>query len=155
MAEATRLKCCAPTRSSSAAKSALSAERVSILVLRIHTGQTGDAVRDVANKHCVTETLRPALAEDAVLRTDGGSLPATVAREMGIERQAVNTLRGERERGAPGISRSQCVPRPFHGRCHPLPGQLPRLFPPFGPQCPVRCQAHHAIGSGHRRSMAS
>jgi transposase-like protein len=87
-------------RGGKAAKRGLSAEQVPILVLRNRAGQTTDYVLENANKRCVTEVLQPALAEDAVLCTDGSNMLATVARELDIEHHAVNTLRGEHARGA-------------------------------------------------------
>jgi transposase-like protein len=87
-------------RGGKAAKRGLSAEQVPILVLRNRAGQTTDCVLQAANKRCVTEVLQPALADDAVLCTDGSGMLAKVASDLGIEHHAVNTLRGEHIRGA-------------------------------------------------------
>lgn len=87
-------------RGGKAAKRGLSTEQVPILVLRNRAGQTTDHVLEAANKRCVTAVLQPALAEDAVLCTDGSGMLAKVAIELGIEHHAVNTLRGEHTRGA-------------------------------------------------------
>lgn len=87
-------------RGGKAAKRGLSAEQVPILVLRNRAGQTTDHVLQAANKRCVTEVMKPALAEDVVLCTDGSGMLATVASELRIEHHAVNTLRGEHTRGA-------------------------------------------------------
>ncbi len=81
-------------------------------MLRDRTGHTSDFVLEVANKRCVRPVLRSALAEDAVLCTDGSNMLATVARELGIEHHAVNTLRGERTRGAWHIQNVNA----YHGR---------------------------------------
>jgi transposase-like protein len=86
-------------RGGKAAKRGLSAEQVPILVLRNRAGQTTDCVLEAPNKSCVTEALKPALADDAVLCTDGSGLLAAVAAELGIEHRAVNAARGERVRG--------------------------------------------------------
>lgn len=99
-------------RGGRAAKRGLSAEQVPILVVRNRAGQTTDFVLDVANKPCVTPVLHVAVADDAVLCTDGSNLLATVARELGIEHHAVNTLRGERTRGAWHIQNVNA----YHGR---------------------------------------
>jgi hypothetical protein len=56
-----------------AAKHGLSAEQVPILVLRNHTGQSTDSVLEASNKPSVTETLKPALAEDALLCTEAAA----------------------------------------------------------------------------------
>ena len=87
-------------RGGRAAKPGVSAEQVPILVLRNRAGQTTDQVLEVSNKRCVRAVLQPGLADDAVLCTDGSALLAVVAGELGIEHQAVNTLRGEHSRGA-------------------------------------------------------
>ena len=87
-------------RGGKAAKRGLSAEQVPILVVRNRAGQTTDYVLEAPNKHCVAEVLQPALADDAVLCTDGSGMLATVASALGIEHHAVNTLRGEHIRGA-------------------------------------------------------
>lgn len=44
--------------------------------------------------------MRPALADDAVLCTDGSGMLAKVANDLGIGHHAVNTLRREHTRGA-------------------------------------------------------
>ena len=87
-------------RGGKAAKRGLSAEQVPSLVLRNRAGQTTDQVLEVANTRFVTEVMQPALADDAVLCTDGSGMLAKVASELGIEHHAVNTLRGEHTRGA-------------------------------------------------------
>lgn len=87
-------------RGGKAAKRGLSAEQVPILVVRNRAGQTTDHVLETANKPCVKEVLRPALAIDAVLCTDGSGMLAKVCSELRIEHHAVNTLRGEHTRGA-------------------------------------------------------
>lgn len=68
-------------RGGRAAKRGLSAEQVPILVVRNRAGQTTDFVLEAANKPCVTRVLQVAVADDAVLCTDGSNLLATVARE--------------------------------------------------------------------------
>ena len=87
-------------RGGRASKRGLSAEQVPILVVRNRSGQTTDFVLPVANKPCVSAVLQVAVARDAVLCTDGSNMLATVARELNIEHHAMNTLRGQRTRGA-------------------------------------------------------
>ncbi len=99
-------------RGGHARKRGLSAEHVPILVLRDRTGQTTDFILETANQRCVSPVLRAALAEDAVLCTDGSRMLAAVARELGIEHQAVNIFRGERTRGAWHIQNVNA----YHGR---------------------------------------
>lgn len=69
-------------------------------MLRNRAGQTTDHVLEVANKRCVAAAMQPALADDAVLCTDGSGMLAKVASDLGIEHHAVNTSRGEHTRGA-------------------------------------------------------
>jgi transposase-like protein len=99
-------------RGGKAAKRGLSDEQVPILVLRNRAGQTTDHVLEVANKRCVARVMKPALADDAVLCTDGSGMLAAVASDLGIEHHAVNTLRGEHTRGAWHIQNVNA----YHGR---------------------------------------
>ncbi|MFT4198741.1 MAG: hypothetical protein QM601_12705 [Pseudoxanthomonas sp.] len=46
------------------------------------------------------EVLPQAMASDAVLCTDGSAMLAAAARDLGLEPHGLNTLRGERRRGA-------------------------------------------------------
>lgn len=87
-------------RGGHARKRGISAEHVPVLVLRNRAGQTTDFILAAGTKRCVRAVLPGALADDAVLCTDGSNMLATVARELGLEHHAVNTLRGERIRGA-------------------------------------------------------
>ena len=136
-----------------AAKRGLSAEQLPILVLRNRAGQTTDDVPQAANKRCVTEVLQPALADDVVLCTDGSSMLAKVASELGIEHHAVNTLRGEHTRGTWHIQNVnapqpiQAMHAPLQWCCHVASAQLPRLVPSAGPQRTIRRQARLTVGS--------
>ena len=82
-----------------AAKRGLSAEHVPVLVLRNRSGATTDFVLAQNHKSAVVQVLPQALADDAVLCTDGSGMLAAAARELGIEHHAVNILKGERCRG--------------------------------------------------------
>jgi transposase-like protein len=99
-------------RGGRATKPGLSAEQVPILVVRNRAGQTTDFVLEAANKRCVSAVLKVAVADDAVLCTDGSNMLATVARELDIEHHAINILRGERTRGAWHIQNVNA----YHGR---------------------------------------
>lgn len=99
-------------RGGRAAQRGLSAEYVPILVVRNRAGQTTDFVLEAANKPCVSAALKVAVADDAVLCTDGSPMLATVARELEIEHHAVNLSRGERTRGAWHIQNVNA----YHGR---------------------------------------
>lgn len=87
-------------RGGHAAKRGLSQEQVPVLVVRNRSGLTTDFVLACANKRGLVAVLPTALAVDAVLCTDGSSLLASVARDLGLEHHGLNTLRGERTRGA-------------------------------------------------------
>ncbi|MGH8805745.1 MAG: IS1595 family transposase [Polaromonas sp.] len=87
-------------RGGHAAKRGLSQEQVPVLVVRNRSGHTTDFVLACANKRGLVAVLPTALAVDAVLCTDGSSMLASVARDLGLEHHGLNTLRGERTRGA-------------------------------------------------------
>lgn len=87
-------------RGGHAAKRGLSGEQVPILVARNRAGQTTDFILESANKRGLIAVLPAAVATDAVLCTDGSAMLASAARDLGIEHHGLNTLRGERKRGA-------------------------------------------------------
>ncbi len=86
-------------RGGRAAKRGLSREQVPILVLRNRSGDTSDFVLPNTGKATLKTVLPVALADDAVLCTDGSNHLSTAARELAIEHQAVVTSAGERVRG--------------------------------------------------------
>lgn len=109
-------------RGGHAAKRGLSDEQIPVRVVRDRSGATTDFVLPHNNKTRVMQVLPQALAADAVLCTDGSGMLAAAAHELGIEHQAVNTLKGERCRGAWHIqnvnayhSRFKTWMRRFHG----------------------------------------
>lgn len=87
-------------RGGRAAKRGLSDEQVPVLVVRNRSGHTTDYVLASANKRGLVAVLPSALAVDAVLCTDGSAMLAAAARDLGLEHHGLNTLRGERTRGA-------------------------------------------------------
>lgn len=87
-------------RGGCAAKRGISDEHVPVLVLRDRSGATTDFVLPRNNKASVVQVLPQALAADVVLCTDGSGMLAAAARDLDIEHQALNTLKGERRRGA-------------------------------------------------------
>lgn len=87
-------------RGGRAAKRGLSDEQVPVLVARNRAGQTTDFVLASGNKRGLIAVLPIAMAADAVLCTDGSAMLAAAARDLGLEHHSVNTLRGERKRGA-------------------------------------------------------
>jgi transposase-like protein len=88
-------------RGGKARKRGLSREQIPILVLRARTGQTADFVLPAAaDKAAVQTVMACAVADDAVLCTDGSGLLASVAQALDIEHQPVNASKGQRVRGA-------------------------------------------------------
>lgn len=87
-------------RGGSAAKRGLSDEQVPVLVVRNRAGQTADFSLPSANKVGLLAVLPEAVTDDAVLCTDGSAMLAAAARQLGLEHHGLNTLRGERRRGA-------------------------------------------------------
>ena len=69
-------------------------------MVRNRAGQTTDFVLQATTKAQLRQALQPAVADDAVLGTDGSKTLAAVARELQSEHQAMNVLRGQRVRGA-------------------------------------------------------
>jgi len=87
-------------RGGRATKRGTSDEQVPVLVARNRTAHTTDFVLTAGNKRGLLEVLPDALAADAVLCTDGSAMLAHAAHDLGIEHHGLNTLRGERRRGA-------------------------------------------------------
>ena len=59
-----------------------------------------DHLLSAGNKQGLLAVLPVAVAPDAVLCTDGSAMLASAAKDLGLEHHALNTLRGERKRGA-------------------------------------------------------
>lgn len=87
-------------RGGRAARRGLSSEQVPVLVARNRAGQTTDFVLASGTKAGLLAVLPTAMAADAVLCTDGSAMLAAAARALGLEHHGLNTLRGERKRGA-------------------------------------------------------
>lgn len=87
-------------RGGRAAKRGLSDEQIPVLVARNRAGHTTDALLSKGNKQGLVAVLPQMVAADAVLCTDGSAMLAAAARELEIEQHGLNTLRGERRRGA-------------------------------------------------------
>lgn len=87
-------------RGGSAKKRGLSKEQVPVLVARDRSGNTVDAVLPAGDKAHVTAALKPILANDTVLCSDGSGALAAAARDLGIEHHALNLSAGVRVDGA-------------------------------------------------------
>ena len=74
-------------------------DQIPVLVVRDRTGETADFILPRVNAIEVSRVLKPLVAADACLCTDGASVYRSFTRAAGIEHQAVST-RGPRARGA-------------------------------------------------------
>ncbi|MBZ2206128.1 IS1595 family transposase [Massilia soli] len=89
-------------RGGSAKKRGTSNEQVCVLVARDRTGKTLDFVtgRGPVSKAQLRRCLKPVLAEDTLLVSDGNASYRYFARDAGISHEAVNIRQGVRVRGA-------------------------------------------------------
>ncbi len=83
-------------RGGKASKRGLSDEQTAVLICRDRTGNTADFILEKADKSHIGAALKPLLAADAVLCTDGEKALAAVAKEMGITHRPVNLAAGQR-----------------------------------------------------------
>ena len=87
-------------RGGKAAKRGLSQEQVPVLVARDRGGATMDCVLKGMDMATLSAALKPFVAKDVVLCTDGSKALAGAARELGVEHHAVNLSAGVRVDGA-------------------------------------------------------
>jgi hypothetical protein len=85
-------------RGGTASKPGLSGEQVPVLVLRDRSGATTDAMLDNLQATTIHGVLRPVVAKDAVLVSDGADAYASFSAEAGIDHVGLVTSRGERRR---------------------------------------------------------
>ena len=83
-------------RGGKAAKRGLSKEQIPVLICRDRAGETADFVLARADKEHISAVLKPILATDAILCTDGGRALGAAAREMGVTHRPVNLAQGVR-----------------------------------------------------------
>jgi transposase-like protein len=83
-------------RGGKASKRGLSDEQIPVLICRDRAGSMADFVLARADKEHIGAVLKPLLAADAILCTDGGKALGAVAREMGIVHRPVNLAQGIR-----------------------------------------------------------
>jgi transposase-like protein len=74
-------------------------EQIPVLVVRDRTGETADFILPKLNAMEISLVLKPLIAADACLCTDGAAVYQVFARETGIEHQTVSA-HGPRTRGA-------------------------------------------------------
>ena len=87
-------------RGGKATKRGLSHEQVPVLVARDRAGVTMDCVLKAMNMRTLSAALKPFLAKDVVLCTDGSPALAGAARQLGVEHHAINLSAGIRVDGA-------------------------------------------------------
>lgn len=83
-------------RGSKASKRGLSDEQIPVLICRDRTGNTTDFILEKDDKTHIFEALKPILASDAILCTDGSRAMIGVARKLGITHRPVNLAAGIR-----------------------------------------------------------
>jgi transposase-like protein len=83
-------------RGSKACKRGLSDEQIPVLICRDRTGSTTDFILEKDDRTHLFEALKPILASDAILCTDGSRAMIGVAREIGITHRPVNLAAGIR-----------------------------------------------------------
>ncbi len=87
-------------RGGKAAKRGMSSEQVPVLVARDRAGATMDCILPAIDGTALSAALKPVLAKDVVLCTDGSLALAAAARDIGVEHHAVNLSAGIRVDGA-------------------------------------------------------
>ncbi len=83
-------------RGGKASQRGLSAEQTAVLICRDRTGHTADFLLEEAAKAHIGAVLKPLLAADVILCTDGEKALAAVAKEMGITHRPINLAAGQR-----------------------------------------------------------
>lgn len=83
-------------RGGKASKRGVSKEQVPVLICRDRTGSTSDFVLPKADMKHISDALKPIVAADAVLCTDGSKAARAVSRSMGIVHRSVNLSAGIR-----------------------------------------------------------
>jgi len=83
-------------RGGKAKKRGLSLEQIPVMIVRDRYGATTDSVLQRVSEETVGAVLKPVLAEDALLCTDGATVYKALAITEGIEHHALITSQGER-----------------------------------------------------------
>ena len=83
-------------RGGKASQRGLSAEQTAVLICRDRTGNTADFILEKADKAHIGAVLKPLLAADVILCTDGEKALAAVAKEIGITHRPINLAAGQR-----------------------------------------------------------
>lgn len=86
-------------RGGTGAKRSLQVKRIPVLIVRDRHGATADFQLRGVGARQLEPVLKPLLAPDTILGTDGASAYTLVARHLGLTHYAVNLVRGIRSRG--------------------------------------------------------
>lgn len=87
-------------RGGKASKRGMSNEQAPVLVARDRSGATMDCVLAAVDMRALSAALKPVLAKDAVLCTDGSPALSAAARDIGVEHHAINLSAGIHVDGA-------------------------------------------------------
>ena len=83
-------------RGGKASKRGLSSEQIPVLICRDRTGETADFILEKADHAHISDVLKPLLASDAIICTDGGKALRSAIRDIGITHRPVNLAAGIR-----------------------------------------------------------
>jgi transposase-like protein len=83
-------------RGGRAAQRGLSKEQIPVLVARDRSGATATAILPANGKADLVSALKPLLPMDTLLCTDGSSVLAAAAKELGVDHRPVNVSAGQR-----------------------------------------------------------
>jgi ISXO2 transposase-like protein len=83
-------------RGGKASKHGLSDEQVPVLICRDRNGSSADFILKKADKISIGAALKPIMASDAVLCTDGSKALGAAARKIGIVHRSINLAAGVR-----------------------------------------------------------
>lgn len=86
-------------RGGKASKRGLSGEQVPVLVVRDRAGATADFILEAVDKAHVSAALKPLLAQDTILCTDGSKALTAAAKDIGVTHHPVNLSAGIRVDG--------------------------------------------------------
>lgn len=86
-------------RAGKASKPGVCRQQVPVLVVRDRSGQTADFILEVHDSQHAADQLRPIIAPDALLCTEGDHLMRATARKLALEHHAVNLRVGIRVDG--------------------------------------------------------
>ena len=139
-------------RGGHAAKRGLSHEQVPVLVALDRAGETMDCVLKAMDMTTLAAALKPFLAKDVVLCTDGSPELASAARQLGVEHHAANLAVDVHVDGAWHVQ--NVIPQPSQrlglqvSRCGDLLlGKLPGLAPRARARTRQRPKPHSVAGA--------